>query len=227
MKVLVVEDEAKVRSFLKKGLEGKEISIDIVSNLDEMFASFLTISYDIIVLDRLLNGIDSLPYIPEIKKKHPKTKVIILSALSEVEEKVEGLGLGADDYLAKPFYISELVARLRVLVRRNEAHDKSDGIVTYDDIEINLNTQRVECSGKRVDLTPKEYKILVLLAKNPDRVFTKIELIDQVWELQHYPESNVVEVAINHLRKKVNEHKEEKIIHSRRNVGYWLGASEL
>ncbi len=226
MKILVVEDEKKVRQFLKKGLSGSDIVVDTAENLEELFSSLLSISYDAIVLDRLLSGIDSLPHISDIRKKAPQTKILVLSALSEVEEKIEGLNSGADDYLAKPFNISELVARLRALCRRADTTSQNN-ILRLQDLTLNLDTQGAERGGQRLQLTAKEYKLLALLVKRPDRIYSKSELLNQVWEIQYYPESNVVEVLVNHLRSKVDKGFSVKLIHSKRGVGYWAGSSDL
>lgn len=223
MRVLVVEDEVKVRNFLKKGLSSHEMVVDAVATVDELFASLLSISYDVIILDRLLGGIDSLKTISEIRKKSPGTKILILSALSEVGEKVKGLTNGADDYLGKPFHVEELIARLRALTRRSSGSASSDTCLNYEDLMITFSNQRVEREGKRVELTPKEYKLLVFLLKRPNHIFSKVDLLNGVWELDYYPESNVVEVVMNHLRNKIDKGFKRELIHSRRGVGYWLG----
>jgi DNA-binding response OmpR family regulator len=228
MKVLVVEDEAKVLKFIQKGLSNSEISVDTSTSIDELFSNLLSISYDAIVLDRLLKGVDSIRYLSEIKKKAPQAKIIVLSALSEVDDKVEGLTSGADDYLGKPFHIDELLARLRALCRRGNADQTGkDHILTFKDLTINLDNQKVERGGKRIELTAKEYKLLVYLVKKPNRVFPKTELINKVWELNYYPESNVVEVVVNHLRSKVDKGYETPLIHSKRGVGYWAGDKDV
>ena len=223
MKILLAEDEKKVQVFITKGLENAEFSVDAVSTLDELFANLLTISYDIIILDRLLKGRDALKYIPHIKEKNPNCKILILSAMSEVDEKVAGLEGGADDYMAKPFHLNELLARIRVMSRKNTAVPTRDNILLYEDLKIKLDSQKVERAGKHIELTPKEYKLLVTLLKKPNRIFSKMEIINEVWEIQYFPESNVVEVFMNHLRSKINKGFASALIHSKRGAGYWLG----
>jgi len=226
MKVLIVEDEAKVLNLVKKGLITAGIEVDCAKTVPDIFSALEESTFDVIVLDRLLKGVDVIGYLGEIRKKVPQTKVIILSALSDVEDKVKGLSEGADDYLSKPFNIAELIARLEALTRRQQG-DVSDNTIVYEDLVIKLDSQRVERSGKRLDLTAKEYKLLSLLAKNPGTIFSKYQLLDQVWELKYYPESNVVEVVINHLRAKLDKEFTKPLLQSRRGEGYWIGDPDL
>lgn len=223
MRILVVEDEVKVRNFLKKGLSSHEMTVDAAASMDELFSNLLSVNYDVIVLDRLLSGVDSLKSILEIRKKAPKSKIIVLSALSEVDEKVKGLAGGADDYLGKPFHMEELIARLRVLGRRKESESLSDSTLSFENLKVNFSTQRVEREGKKIELTHKEYKLLIFLMRRPDHIFSKADLLNGVWEIDYYPESNIVEVLMNHLRKKIDKGFKKQLIHSRRGVGYWLG----
>lgn len=227
MKILVVEDESKVLTFLRKGLSSSEISTDTASNLSELFSNLLSVHYDAIVLDRLLGGVDSMGYIPEIKKKAPHTRIIILSALSDVDEKVDGLASGADDYVGKPFHLAELIARLRAVCRRHDAHSLfQTNTLQLKDLRIHLDTQKIERAGKRIDLTAKEYKLIVFLVRKPNRIYSKAEILNAVWELEHYPESNVVEVVITHLRSKIDKGFDTALIHSKRGGGYWAGDKE-
>lgn len=224
MKILVVEDEKKVRNFIAQALIQEGMGVDAVSSIEELLVALRTAQYDVIILDRLLGRQDSLDHVEEIKHLGPKTKILVLSALSEVQEKVKGLSIGADDYLGKPFHVAELVARLRVLTRRNEIRDKTkkDTIIEYADLKIDLDMQRVSRGNKRVDLTSKEFKILCLLARHPGQVFSKAKILDEVWELNHYPESNVVEVTVANLRAKIDRDF-TPLIHSKRGAGYWFG----
>lgn len=224
MRVLVVEDEKKVRSFITQALTESGIGVDAVSTISDMMTSLKTGTYDVIVLDRMLHGEDSIDYLHDIRKSAPKAKILVLSALSEVEERVKGLSEGADDYLGKPFHISELVARLRALLRRAEPGDRvqRDTIIIYEDLKIDLSTQRVARGDVKIDLTSKEFKTLCLLARHPGQIFSKTKILDEAWDLNHYPESNVVEVTIANLRGKLDKGG-KPLIHSRRGVGYWLG----
>ena len=224
MKILVAEDERKVRDFITRALEGEGFASDAVDTLSDLMASVRTSEYDLVVLDRLLGADDSIESIPEIRRASPRTKILVLSALSEVNDKVHGLQSGADDYLGKPFHVSELVARLRALSRRGEngARASKDTHIGYRDLRIDLEMQRVFRGERRIDLTSKEFKILCLLSRHPGQIFSKTKILDEAWDLNHYPESNVVEVTIANLRAKVDK-GHAPLIHSRRGVGYWLG----
>lgn len=226
MKILVAEDERKVREFITQALSSAGMSVDAVSTLPDLLAAVGITAYDTIVLDRLLGNQDSLDSIKEIRRACPTAKVLVLSAISEVDEKVRGLSEGADDYLGKPFHVSELIARLRVLARRAEASGKApkDTVIEHGDLRVDLETQRITRSGKKIDLTAKEFKLLTLLVRHPGRIFSRANILDSVWDINHYPESNVVEVTIANLRAKIDKGF-EPLIHSRRGVGYWFGES--
>ena len=224
MKVLIAEDEKKVRNFLTQALSSDGMAVDAVAGIDELLVALKTSTYDAILLDRLLGNKDSIESLATIRRMAPKSKVLVLSALSEVGEKVRGLSEGADDYLGKPFHISELIARLRALCRRAEAASvaSKDTVIHFGDLKIDLQTQRVVRGSQKIDLTAKEYKLLCLLARHPGEVFTKTKILDEVWEVNHLPESNVVEVTVANLRTKLDRGA-TPLIHSRRGAGYWLG----
>lgn len=224
MRILVAEDEKKVQRFIKQALEQAGMVVDTVSSVQELTSSIAALSYDVLVLDRLLGSEDSLDSIGDIRKVSPNTRILVLSALAEVEDKVRGLTEGADDYLGKPFHVSELVARLRTLVRRDTSAEgaSKDTTVSFEDLKIDLDKQRVYRGERRIDLTGKEFRILCLLARHPGQVFSKSAILDQAWDLNHFPESNIVEVTIANLRSKVDKGF-KPLIKSRRGLGYWLG----
>lgn len=222
MRVLVVEDESKVLRFVREGLEAAGMTVDAADNTEDMLEFLRGGPYDAMVLDRMLDRKDSLEYLPAIRKIQPQMKILFLSALSEVEEKVRGLSHGADDYLGKPFHVAELVARLRAVVRRSVPGQESANHIAFEDLKIDLDSQSVLRASKRIDLTGKEFRILVLLARHPGKIFSKSEILDRVWDLNHNPGSNVVEVTVANLRAKI-ENEGSALIHSRRGQGYWLG----
>ncbi|PIU58005.1 MAG: DNA-binding response regulator [Deltaproteobacteria bacterium CG07_land_8_20_14_0_80_38_7] len=226
MKILIAEDERKVGIFIKNALEEAGFVVDNVITLSDLLTTIKTNKYDALILDRLLQGDDSLNEINTIRQLQPNIKILVLSALSDVEDKVEGLTEGADDYLGKPFHVSELIARIRAITRRGAttASIKKD-VITYKDLKINLSSQRVFRGDKRIDLTGKEFRILCLLSRHPGQVFSKTQILDQVWDLNHYPGSNVVEVSIANLRLKIDKDFEKQLIHNKRGVGYWFGES--
>lgn len=224
MKVIVVEDESKVRKFIKEALVGSGMVVDGLSSFEDLMAAIQVSSYDVVILDRLLMGHDCVDSISAIRRHSPDMKILVLSALSEVDDKVKGFAEGADDYLGKPFHISELIARVRSLMRRSEIGrgKNRDAVIEYKDLKVDLDSQRVYRGGKRLDLTGKEFRTLCLLARKPGQVFSKFKILDEVWDMNHFPESNVVEVTIANLRNKIDKDL-KPLIHSRRGVGYWLG----
>lgn len=222
MKILVAEDEPKVRHFIQQALERAGMVVDAVDSVDDVQTAMQTSAYDVVVLDRLLHGHDSLDALPTLRQRHAAQKILVLSALAEVEERVKGLSGGADDYLGKPFHVAELVARVRALARPREAKGTADAAIGYDDLQIDLSRQRVTRGAVRIDLTGKEFRTLCLFARHIGHVFSKMEILNQVWDLNHNPESNVVEVTIANLRAKVDKGR-KPLIQSRRGIGYWLG----
>jgi len=224
MRILVVEDEKKVQRFLKQALEQAGMVVDTVSGVQELLAALKAVAYEAVVLDRLLGRDDSLDSIGEIRKSAPHAKILVLSALADVEDKVRGLSEGADDYLGKPFHVAELIARIRTLTRREAAseHAVKDNTVSFEDLSIDLEKQRVYRGDRRIDLTGKEFRILCLLARHPGQIFSKASILDQAWDLNHFPESNIVEVTIANLRAKIDKGF-KPLIKSRRGLGYWLG----
>ncbi|MDO8462175.1 MAG: response regulator transcription factor [Deltaproteobacteria bacterium] len=224
MRILVVEDETKVRNFIHKALSAEGMVVDAVVNRTELIGSLKTYSYEAIVLDRMVSGRDLLDSLSEIRHAAPKSKILVLSALSEVEDKVKGLTEGADDYLGKPFHIAELVARVRTLTRRGgeRQNGAKDTLLIYEDLKIDLETQRVIRQDKKIDLTAKEYRLLCLMVRHPGKIFSRMELLDQAWDMNHSPESNVVEVTIASLRSKVDK-AFKPLIQNRRGAGYWIG----
>lgn len=223
MRVLVVEDEIKVLNFVTDGLTSAGMTVDACSDWEDMEEFLRGAPYDAVVLDRLIARRDSLEILPRIRASQPQTKILILSALAETDEKVRGLSEGADDYLGKPFHVAELVARLRAVARRSGSENSNQ--IVYEDLKIDLDTQAVTREGKRVDLTAKEYRILTLLARHPGKVYSKAEILDRAWDMNHFPGSNVVEVTVANLRAKL-EKEAPSLIHSRRGQGYWFGAKE-
>jgi DNA-binding response OmpR family regulator len=221
LNVLVVEDEPKVQRFIRQALEQSGMSVETLDNLDDVEAHLETGNFEILVLDRLVGKRDSLSILSRLKKF--PVKILILSALGEVDDRVSGLDLGADDYLAKPFHVSELVARIRNLSRREASSKVSDNVLQHLDLEIRFDTQEVKRSGRPIQLTAKEFKLISLLARWPKKIFSRAELLDRVWGVNSDPGTNVVEVTMNRLRTKVDEGHTTPLIHTRRGSGYWFG----
>jgi DNA-binding response OmpR family regulator len=224
LKVLLLEDEPRVQNFVRLGLEHSGMSVDAVADLPEVDAALSTNTYDLVILDRMIGSQDSIHMIPTIRKRNPQMKILVLSALSEVVEKIHGLDVGADDYLGKPFHIEELVSRIRALCRRASQIDSRK--LEFEDLFIDLETQKVRRGTDVIDLTAKEMKLLLTLTSRPGKVFSRAELLQRAWDMTHDPESNVVDVAVGRLKRKINKPGLPKLIHAKRGGGYYLGRDE-
>lgn len=222
MRVLVVEDEKKLASFLRKGLMEDNLVVDLVHDGDEAMERILTQPYDAIVLDIMLPKRDGLSILREMRRQHSNTPVLLLSARGNVNERVEGLNLGADDYLPKPFSISEVVARVRALLRR--ASGEHATLMQAADLSLNVVTREAARSGVRIELTNREFAVLEYLMTNSGRVVTKTALCEHVWEHHFDTGTNVVEVCMQRLRRKIDEGHPRKLLHTVRGAGYVLRA---
>jgi DNA-binding response OmpR family regulator len=224
MRVLVVEDEKGVASFVKKGLESEHYAVDVVAEGEEARFMAEEFDYDLLILDLNLPGIDGLEVLRQIRAKKPSVPVLVLTARSRVEDRVKGLDWGADDYLTKPFSFSELSARSRALLRRSSR--PTELTLSVDDLEVNRVERIVKRGGRRIDLTPKEFTLLQYLMRNAGRRVTRAMIIEHVWNFSFDTMTNVVDVYINYLRKKVDEGFARKLIHTVRGVGYQVGDNE-
>lgn len=221
MRVLVVEDQKKIVSFIKKGLEEEGMIVDACEDGDEGYALATTEPYDALVLDIMLPGRDGLSILKNLRKQKNPVPVVILTARSELDERLEGLNLGADDYLTKPFYIEELAARLRTVVRR--ASGETTHILKVEDLKMDLIQRTVTRGETAVDLSRREYALLEFLMRTPGRVLTRTQITEHVWQYGFDPETNLVDVYIKRLRKKIDEDSDEKLIETVRGVGYRIG----
>ena len=224
MRILVVEDDKAVASFVKRGLESEQYAVDVAGDGEEAQVLIEAASFDLIILDLVLPKVDGLEVLKQIRSRKPSPPVLILSGRARVEDRVKGLDLGADDYLAKPFSFSELSARVRALLRRNPS--SLDIILRVDDLELDRAERLVRRAGRRIDLTPREFALLEYLMRNAGRPVTRAMIIEHVWNFSFDTMTNVVDVYINYLRKKVDQGFEHKLIHTVRNVGYVLGTRE-
>ena len=218
MKILVVEDESKIASFIRKGLEAQGFVVDVFHRGDEGYAAALSRPYDGMILDIMLPGRDGLSILRNLRDRKIPLPVILLTARSELNERVEGLNLGADDYLTKPFYIEELIARLHAVTRRGSGTPQS--ILATADLTVNLLTREVNRGGKNIELTTREFALLEHLLRSPGRVFTRAQICEQVWDYHFDPGTNLVEVYVQRLRRKVDAVADVKLIETVRGVGY-------
>jgi len=220
MKILVVEDEKKVASFLKKGLEQEYYTVDVAYDGKVGLDLSLTEDYDMIILDIMLPLMDGITVLKEIRNAKLDVPVLMLTAKDSTENKVEGLDSGADDYLAKPFALEELLARVRALIRRKEK--VKNLILSVEDLMLDTQTHKVKKGDNEINLTPKEYSILEYLMRNKNHVVSRMKLTEHVYEYQFDPDTNVIDVYINKLRNKIDKDSDQRILHTIRGIGYMI-----
>lgn len=223
MKILLVEDDRRTASFLVKGLQEAGFVVQHVDNGDDGRVCALHGTYDVAVLDRMLPGTDGLSILKAMRAAGVKAPVLILSAKAAVDDRVEGLQAGSDDYLVKPFAFSELLWRIQALLRRAGAQPETTRLAVGD-LEMDLLARSVHRGGVPLELQPREYTLLEYLVRNAGRVVTKTMIIEHVWEYNFDPQTNIVESRMSRLRRKVDEPFAHPLIHTVRGVGYVLKA---
>jgi DNA-binding response OmpR family regulator len=222
MRVLVIEDEAKVASFIKRALEEESYAVDLAADGQQGLDLGLTGSYDLIVIDLMLPTLPGLEVLKHLRREKVSAPVLILTAQSQVDQKVNGLDAGADDYLTKPFAIDELLARVRALLRRGTT--EAPGILQIDDLILNPATREVTRNSQRIDLTLKEYALLEYFMRHAGRVLTRPMISEHVWNQDFDTFTNVIDVYVNYLRNKIDRGRSRKLIHTIRGSGYMLKA---
>ncbi len=223
MRLLLVEDDEGIIRFLEKGLREAKYAVDVARDGDDALYKASLNEYDIIILDIMIPGRDGLEVCRELRDRGSKVPVIMLTARDDVRDRVLGLDVGADDYLTKPFQVSELLARLRALMRRGPALKST--VIEIGDLRIDTSAQTVNRSGRTVGLTAREYALIEYLARNANRVISRSELIEHVWNERYDSYSNVIDVHINHLRQKIDRESEQPLIQTRRGAGYILSTT--
>ncbi len=218
MRILIIEDEKKTSAFLSKGLKENGFTVDIADNGIDGLNSLQEVVYDLAILDVMMPQMDGWSVLSSLRSKDIQTRILLLTAKDSVEDKVKGLKLGADDYLVKPFAFSELLARIQTLLRRGAATDIEK--IKCADLEIDAIKHRVTRNNTRIDLSPKEFQLLLLMARHPGEVFSRTVIAERVWDINFNSDTNVVDVAIRRLRNKVDNPFENKLIHTIRGVGY-------
>ena len=226
MRLLVIEDEAKLAAYLHKGLTEEGFVVDVAHNGVDGLHLAMECDYDLLVLDAMLPGIDGLGVLAALRQSK-QTPVLMLTARVRVEDRVKGLQSGADDYLVKPFAFSELVARIQVLLRRGRPRS-ADGatVLGLADLEVDLLRRKATRAGRRLDLTAKEFNLLVLLLRRQGEVLSRTEIAEQVWDMNFDSATNVIDVAIRRLRGKLDATFEQTLLHTVRGMGYVLEARD-
>jgi two-component system OmpR family response regulator len=219
MRLLLVEDDIKIASFIQKGLKAAGYAVDHAKDGEQGLDLALTEPYDAAIIDIMLPGLDGLSLIKKVRKNNIDTPVIILSARDSVDDRIRGLETGSDDYLTKPFAFSELLARIQALIRRSSGTTEPTRL-TFGTLTMDLITRRVTRDGKSIDLQPLEFSLLEYLMRNAGRVVSKTMIMEHVWDYNFDPMTNVVESRISRLRSKIDKDFSEKLIHTVRGVGY-------
>jgi len=220
--ILVVEDERRLAQVVRKVLEEEGHTVDAAHDGEDGLTMALDGSHDVIVLDVLLPGLDGFEVCRRLRSERVDTPVLLLTALDSVEDRVRGLDAGADDYLPKPFAFQELLARLRALGRRRVQAREPDQIRSGD-LVLDLRRRRAERAGKLIELSPKEFSLLEFLLRNEGRVVTRSQILDHVWGYDYSPDSNLVDVYVTYLRRKIDRGHERRLIRTVRGAGYALG----
>jgi DNA-binding response OmpR family regulator len=223
MKILIVEDERKVASFIKKGLEENNYDAEIA--YDGLSAEKLArqYQYDLFILDILIPGINGLDLCKKLKKLNSNLPVLMLTALGTTDDKIIGFEAGANDYLVKPFEFRELLARVKVLVRKPDLSTETVNILTVGDLELDLEKKVARRGSSSIDLTAKEFSLLEYFMRNSGRVLSRIDIAEKVWDIKFDFGTNVVDVYVNFLRKKIDKGHDKKLIHTRVGFGYVFG----
>jgi DNA-binding response OmpR family regulator len=224
MRVLLVEDEHKIAAYVKRGLQESGYAVDSVFTGRDALDWVGAAPYDLIILDIMLPVIDGLSVCRELRHRGDRTPVLMLTARDEVDDRVTGLDAGADDYLVKPFAMKELLARMRALTRRTDQPKSS--VLSYADLSLDTRTHQVRRGGQLISLALKEFSVLECLLREPGRVLTRAQIAEHVWSYDNFNQSNVVDVYVRNLRRKIDEPFEQKLIYTVRGVGYCLAVYE-
>ena len=223
MRILVADDEAKIAQFIRKGLKEEGYAVDVASDGDEALNLALHEDYDAVVLDIMLPGTDGIGVLKKLRSTRPDLPVMLVSARDQVSDKVRGLDAGADDYLTKPFAFEELLARMRALLRPRV---RPDSTLSYADLSLDLRTHKAERDGTTIELSNREYALLEYFMRNADQVVTRTMIANHVWDLNFDTDTNIVDVYVAYLRKKIDGEREVHLIRTVRGRGYMLSEHE-
>ncbi len=226
MEILIIEDDLRVAELIQRGLEEQGFKTTLA--YDGLSGKKLAEqhTYDLVITDIILPKMDGIDLCKEIKQNQPHLPIIMLTALGTTDDKVEGFDAGADDYLVKPFEIRELLARIRALLKRSSNSANTGSLLTYADLEMNLNTKVVKRGNKEIHLTPKEFNFLKFMLQNPERVLSRVEIAEKVWDTHFDTGTNFIDVYVNYLRKKIERDFDQKLIHTKPGMGFILMAEK-
>lgn len=222
MRILVIEDDREVAAYLSKGLKESGYVVDVASDGKDGLQMATSEDYELLIVDRMLPGMDGLSIIRMLRAGGNNVPVLVLSALGEVDDRVQGLKAGGDDYLVKPFSFSELLARLEALTRRAAQEAAQVTVLKVADLEMDLLARTVKRAGQKVDLQPREFRLLEYFMRNPGQVLTRTMLLEKVWDYHFDPQTNVIDVHISRLRSKIDKDFEVPLLHTIRGAGYVL-----
>jgi len=225
MQILIIEDDTDTAAYLSKGLSESGHNVQLAHDGRDGLFLALDQTYVLLIVDRMLPGMDGLKVIRTLRNAEVKTPVLILSALGEVDARVEGLRAGGDDYLVKPFAFSELLARLEALLRRNASSSNQETLLKVDKLEMDLLSRTVVRDGQAIDLQPREFRLLEFLMRHSGQVVTRTMLLENVWDYNFDPQTNVIDVHISRLRSKIDKQFDQSLLHTVRGAGYMLRAA--
>jgi len=228
MRLLIIEDDRDAASYMEKGLKESGHAVDVVHSGREGLLMAAGGEYDVLIVDRMLPELDGLSLVRTLRATNNNTPVLFLSALGQVDDRVKGLRSGGDDYLAKPYAFSELLARIESLGRRRQGPLASgpETVLRYDDLVMDLLARRVDRGGREIDLQPREFKLLEVLLRHAGQVMTRTMLLEKVWDYRFDPQTNVIDVHISRLRQKIDKGFPHPLIHTVRGAGYSLRAPD-
>ena len=224
-KILTIEDDEETAGYLVRGLSQEGHTVERAVNGQDGLFMASDGSFDLLIIDRMLPGLDGLSVLKALRAAKISTPALILSALASVGDRIEGLESGSDDYLVKPFSFAELLARVNALLRRSEARIAADPVMIVGDLEIDLLARVVKRGGRKIDLKPREYLLLEYFVRNEGRVITRTMLLEKVWHYHFEPNTNVIDVHVSRLRRKLEEGFDRPLLHTVRGAGYMLSAA--
>ena len=227
MNILLIEDDLRVADLIKRGLEEQSFSLTLAYDGEMGLKLAISNEYDLIITDIVLPKINGIDLCKEIRSKKPNMPIIMLTALGTTDDKVEGFDAGADDYLVKPFDFRELLVRIRALLNRKNNPFKTNNPIEYADVEMNLQTKTVKRAGQEIQLTPKEFNLLKYMLENRERVLSRAEIAEHVWDTHFDTGTNFIDVYISYLRNKIDRNFKNRLIHTKPGMGFIFKADEI